>query len=760
MLDHPDPGTHVPRPRSPPLDNDSAAESESAPEGVPGPGAPPPGGGPPGDDRGDGPDNLPDHPGFQRCRHCDILIPWFDHFTWDRHNAICPNRPAAPPAAGASAAISYLDRTESSAVVAGSRQSTVNPLDASDLEHTLVTETESRQATEELVMHDLQNISGKQSSPGNLSQAAGHSPPIMLHSEYQLDEGTLSVESFSAQRAATAVKPEHSVSPFEGAPAGYPPVDQRAIESEGVTAPDVPVFGNAPPLRSPSSTRPTRPFESYPSPNPDRELRRRNAQEITVDTIPVRDEASYPPHGRAAAESPNQIRVLTEAPVAPPVSSAPGPGFRAMHHSPVYAPPTSLPDLSVLSEESNTTGSADPLPFPGGPHVPDPTRALPRETATPPWVPAMASRNPSGPALSGHPRPWITGESPTHPTPTAYHTGAASNAPSFGGMTSHPDATGGTPTSGQGSLTSHRPSSTQPYPIDAGSESAHDLARRQDASDARALQLEHRLNTVATDLQTSLADSRLMLREMITEMSVAAGVAAAQASATALASVEQAALVAAEVAAAQAKTATLAQSNMTSLISVSNAAATDDRAEMMASIPELRLRTEVNERHSASAWDDLSTQIRQIQEGRDHGPASVLPLSNEASARHQADAASGPASVPAQIASDWNFNTWGSTDRAPQPITDAGRARVRLQELEQDRAHASNVELDLADVDRARSRDTRAGVSAILGRGHLGILPHPVTPRRAPESSVMGKGPREFQADLPIPLEFTDSVES
>jgi len=112
------------------------------------------------------------------------------------------------------------------------------------------------------------------------------------------------------------------------------------------------------------------------------------------------------------------------------------------------------------------------------------------------------------------------------------------------------------------------------------------LARRQDVSDARALQLEHRLNTVATDLQTSSEAGRRLLRAMIGEMNVAAGVATAQASATALASVEQAALVAAEVAAAQASAATLAQSNMSSLISVSNVAANSDRAEMMASITE------------------------------------------------------------------------------------------------------------------------------------------------------------------------------
>jgi len=129
-------------------------------------------------------------------------------------------------------------------------------------------------------------------------------------------------------------------------------------------------------------------------------------------------------------------------------------------------------------------------------------------------------------------------------------------------------------------------------------------------------------------------------------------------------------------------------------------------------------------------------------------PDSVLPVSEGAPAHPEPDTAF-HTTAPAQIESDWSANTWGSSDRAPRPVTDAQRARIRLQGLEQDREHASHVELDVA------ARDTRAGIAATLGRGTSGVLPRPVPSRHIPETSVIGKGSRLFHTGVPIPVVST-----
>jgi len=148
-------------------------------------------------------------------------------------------------------------------------------------------------------MHDLQDVSGQQSSLGDLSQAAASSPLSVLHTEFQPDEGTLPAERFASLRSSTAVKPEESVSPSAGAREESSPVAKEAPGSV-----NAPVFGPVPHLHPALGMQPARPFESLPSPNPDRELRRQNAQRFTVDTIPYTPASAWQHY--YAAGSPSQ----------------------------------------------------------------------------------------------------------------------------------------------------------------------------------------------------------------------------------------------------------------------------------------------------------------------------------------------------------------------------------------------------------------------------------------------------------------------
>ena len=363
-------------------DGETASSFDSGNQ--PNSGAPPPGVGPPdGDedgDPGDGDGDPGDEPAYWRCRYCQTEFRLYEGFSWEEHYKECPNRPASPDAGAQS-------------VASGSREPLTDPLDDSDAEHLLVTETDSRQVTEELVMHDLQNVSGRQSSLGDMSQAAASSPPSVLHTEFQPDEGTLPVERFAALRASTADKPEESVSPSAGAREEGSPVAEGAA---GLV--NTPVFGEVPPLQPPLGVQPARPFESLPSPNPARKLRRQNVQGFTVDTIPYTPASAWEhyyaagstsqagdPDGYARAGLPDSSRPEAGAHTPPQRPPVQGRDFSAV--SPVRpAPP--LPDVSVLSDASEATGRSATVPFSDQPQVPGPAVILPRSDPAMSWIPA------------------------------------------------------------------------------------------------------------------------------------------------------------------------------------------------------------------------------------------------------------------------------------------------------------------------------------------------------------------------------------
>ena len=136
---------------------------ETDPSSPPDNPGPPPGGGPP-DDNGDG--DPSDEPVYWRCRYCGEEFFVTENFSSYEHFEVCPDRPESLEDAG------------TRSVVSGSREPQTNPLDDSDAEHSLVTETESRQATEDLMMQDLQNVSGHQSSLGDLT-CLRQRPPLL-----------------------------------------------------------------------------------------------------------------------------------------------------------------------------------------------------------------------------------------------------------------------------------------------------------------------------------------------------------------------------------------------------------------------------------------------------------------------------------------------------------------------------------------------------------------------------------------------------
>jgi len=245
------------------------------------PGGPPPDGNSPDNDEDPGPGDDPDHPGSQRCFRCGELVQWIGHNTWNGHNFTCRNRPGELPPREESSSPDK-DRAHPDAEALAS--TIANPLDASSEEHSLVTETDSRQTTvepvatdltsrqttEELVALDVGNA--RQTPPGNVSGSTTTSPQIMLHSHYKWDAGSLPADTFAALRTSTAVKPEHSASPSEGRAAGGPAATDQSVQKELPPVDEAPVFGRTPPPRTPAGVKPSRPFEVDPSPNSDREI--------------------------------------------------------------------------------------------------------------------------------------------------------------------------------------------------------------------------------------------------------------------------------------------------------------------------------------------------------------------------------------------------------------------------------------------------------------------------------------------------------
>ena len=69
-------------------------------------------------------------------------------------------------------------------------------------------------------------------------------------------------------------------------------------------------------------------------------------------------------------------------------------------------------------------------------------------------------------------------------------------------------------------------------------------------------------------------------------------------------------------------------------------------------------------------------------------------------------------------------------------------------------AHA----LDMAQTERPRATETRAGVSIHLRRGSDSILPEPRPPRKNTETSVIGQGSRKCYTRKDIPIAFTDMM--
>ena len=221
---------------------------------------PPPGGGPP---NGNGDGDPGDGPVYWGCRYCGEMFFVTENFSPDEHFEVCPDRPEPQE-----------DAEERSVTPRGtSREPPTNPLDDSDAEHSLVTETESRQAREELVRQDLQNVIGRQSSLGDISQAVSSSPVPVLSTEFRPDEETMRPARFAALQASTAVKPEDSVSPTAGTREVGSPVSAGAARTV-----NAPVFGNVAPVRPDSDVQPFRPFGPLLPSHAARELRRQNAQ--------------------------------------------------------------------------------------------------------------------------------------------------------------------------------------------------------------------------------------------------------------------------------------------------------------------------------------------------------------------------------------------------------------------------------------------------------------------------------------------------
>jgi len=91
------------------------------------------------------------------------------------------------------------------------------------------------------------------------------------------------------------------------------------------------------------------------------------------------------------------------------------------------------------------------------------------------------------------------------------------------------------------------------------------------------------------------------------------------------------------------------------------------------------------------------------------------------------------------------------------PLSDVDRERVRLREEEQDRIHDEVLALDLKECrarnEKARSRDTAAGVGVVPGTGSW--PPNHLPPKLAIADSIIGLGSHEDLTGEPIALTFT-----
>ena len=210
---------------------------------------------------------------------------------------------------------------------------------------------------------------------------------------------------FAALQASTAVKPEDSVSPTAGTREVGSPVSAGAARTV-----NAPVFGNVAPVRPDSDVQPFRPFGPLLPDHAARELRRRNAQGFTVDTVPYTPEWAWEHYRDVGAP---------RARAALPEGSRPGPGGRfplgfstnILDRPDTIEPvqPTTLlgtiPNVSVLSEASGTTSRSDTVPYSVPPRAPVPVAMLPRP---PQGVPsdqgAAGGSRPvtQGPAASQH----------------------------------------------------------------------------------------------------------------------------------------------------------------------------------------------------------------------------------------------------------------------------------------------------------------------------------------------------------------------
>ena len=325
--------------------------------------------------------------------------------------------------------------------------------------------------------------------------------------------------------------------------------------------------------RTPTGTVPARLFEVDLSPNTDREIRQLNAEEFIIQNI---DAASTMP-GNTTQDTP--------------------------HHLMGNGVPVPLPDVSNLFDRSASGGSSLATSSRSG-HIgmKAPTRT--RDTkAVPTWQPVV---NPGRPVSGRPPLPpeakWKQKYTPwgldlATPTMSASATVGTTYPSTQGQHIPLAGAAGVSPQTHE-TLASHHAS-----PIGASSASSADFALRQDAADARAHELEHRLTAMTSTLHEHSTDNTTVLREFMTYMRDAATLATQ---------------LAAEAATAQASAADLAHTRLATLIqsSVSDneTALAADRLETLAALDELRVRADNNERDSNSAWTDLSESIRLLRE--------------------------------------------------------------------------------------------------------------------------------------------------
>ena len=153
----------------------------------------------------------------------------------------------------------------------------MNPLDASNAEHSLVTETDSRQTTEPVASNDdsrqttaelvaLDVGAARQTTPDGRPVDETRSPPIILHSHYKWDEGSLPADTFATLRASTAIIPECSTSPSGGRATDGAAGTNEPAPRELPSAKEAPVFGAPPPPPRTQGSSPPDHSKSNPRP--------------------------------------------------------------------------------------------------------------------------------------------------------------------------------------------------------------------------------------------------------------------------------------------------------------------------------------------------------------------------------------------------------------------------------------------------------------------------------------------------------------